>query len=67
MEMSLLNKGGEVWTRIKVSNTEMSILPKSMKTALWKPVKKSSRYTYFEVKDNQIQPGVNPFKKSEKV
>lgn len=52
METSIIKKNGEIWTRFKVKTKEIPIYTRILKkyVDITKPSKKSSIYTYFEVK-----------------
>lgn len=54
MEMSLFTKNKENWTRFKIGIKEMKIMPSKVLLALGEPVKKSSRFYYWEKKGDYL-------------
>ncbi|WP_462427227.1 hypothetical protein [Fusobacterium varium] len=54
MEMKLFKKGKERWTRFKVGVKEIQFLPIEVIVALGYPIKKSSRFYYFEKKGDYL-------------
>ena len=58
METSIFERDGKIWTRFKVKVKELRIYAKLLKkyVDINKPVKQSSRYMYFEVEGDLLNP-----------
>ena len=58
MEVSLFTKNKETWTRFKISVNELELEDyrdiKSIAFILGEPIKKSSRYYYWEIKGDYV-------------
>lgn len=58
VETSIFERDGKTWTRFRVKAKELQIYAKLLKkyVDISKPVKQSSRYMYFEVEGDLLNP-----------